>query len=194
MMAAALQDIDEALQIGIHVVVRMPKRMAHAGLGREMHHHREFFRRKQRGDRGAVGEIELDETKPFVTFKLLESRLLERRIVIRRQAVEADNRVPSREQPARHMRADEAGCSRHQDGLVGHRRQSSIPPGLPARSGTLAANAAATGGPTWPRPITAISHPFRTRKTPAAAPAGGLIRFEASPVKFMAEVRMATLF
>src|SRR5688572_4563812 len=106
MVAAAFEDVDEAVEVGVHIVMRMLDRMTHAGLGREMHHNGKFFRRKQRGRRSAVGEIELDETKPLVARELLEARLLERRIVIRRKTVDADDRAAVREQSARHMKAN----------------------------------------------------------------------------------------
>ena len=50
-MAAAFQHVDEALQVGIHVGVRIGQRMAHAGLRGEMDDVGKLVRRKQRRDR-----------------------------------------------------------------------------------------------------------------------------------------------
>ena len=61
---ASLQDIAETFEIGIDVGIGMIDRVAHAGLGREMDHHREAMFGKQRRHRRPVGQIDLHETEP----------------------------------------------------------------------------------------------------------------------------------
>src|SRR5436190_2038724 len=47
-MPAAFQDVGEALQIGVHIGVRLPERMAHAGLGSQMDAKARFLQSLQR--------------------------------------------------------------------------------------------------------------------------------------------------
>ena len=63
-VAAAFQHVDEALDVGIDIGVRIFKRIAHAGLRREMDDMREtVLAANSAATAGAVGEIELDETE-----------------------------------------------------------------------------------------------------------------------------------
>ena len=62
-VAAALEDVGEAGQIGIHIGVRIDQRIAHAGLRREMNHIGKAMLREQRCHALAIGKVELDETE-----------------------------------------------------------------------------------------------------------------------------------
>src|SRR5262249_26336151 len=70
--------------------------------------------------------------------ELVEPRLLERRVVVGVEIVEADDAVAVREQTTRDVEADEAGRAGDEDRLVRHRRahsrHSSMPAGFWARS------------------------------------------------------------
>ena len=130
-VAAAFQHIDEALQIGVDIGVRMRDRMAHAGLRREMHDMRKFVVLEQRRRRVAVGEIELDEVEMVGLREFGAPRFLQRGIVIGRHDVDADHAAALRQQPPRHMKADEAGGAGDEDRCASHHsRHSSIPAGF----------------------------------------------------------------
>ncbi len=102
-LAAAFEHIEEADQIGVDVGVRIDQRIANAGLGGEMHDVGKPVRREQRGHRVAVCEIGLLEAKLRERRKLREPRLLQSRIVVGVEVVEADNTAPLLQQPlARH--------------------------------------------------------------------------------------------
>ena len=58
-VAAAFQDVEEAVEIGVDIGVRVDQRMAHAGLRGEMHDVGKAVLGEQRRDGGAVGKIEL---------------------------------------------------------------------------------------------------------------------------------------
>ena len=102
-MAAAFQDIRKALQIGIDVGMGVGERMAHPGLRGEMDDVGKLLRRKQCGCGGTIGQIELDGPKSGRAVKLLQPRLFESRIVVRRQIVHAHDPAPYLEQAAGHM-------------------------------------------------------------------------------------------
>ncbi len=75
-MAAAFQDIREALQVGIHIGVGIGERMAHSGLRGEMDDVGKFLPRKQCGCSSAIGQVKLEETKSADAVELLQPRLL----------------------------------------------------------------------------------------------------------------------
>src|SRR3569832_1976807 len=89
-IAAALEHVEKADEIGIGVGVRLLDRMAHAGLGREMHDLRETMLRKQPRDRLAIGKIGLDEGEARVVLQQRQARPLQCRIVIGVEIVEPD--------------------------------------------------------------------------------------------------------
>ena len=126
-MAAAFEHIGKALKVGVHIGLRILKRIAHAGLRGEMHDVGKFFRLEQCRNGGAIGEIKLDEAEAVVAFKLLQAGVLERGIVIEREIVDADHRPPTLQQAPRHLRADEAGRASHQHKAVAHGRHRSGP-------------------------------------------------------------------
>ena len=128
-MAAAFKHVGEALQIGVHVGVRMIERIAYAGLGGEMDHMRELSGLEHRVDGAAIGKVQLDETETVVALELPEAGLLEGGIVIGRQAIDAHHVAAVLQQTARHMEADEARSTGDQHRSPGHGRPSSAPCG-----------------------------------------------------------------
>ena len=123
-VTAAFQDIGEADQIGVDIGIRVGQRVAHAGLGGEMHDVWKAVLGEQRGHGGAVGEIELGEAEACELGELGEPRLLQLGIVIGIEIVEPDNGAALLAQAAGDVIADEAGRPGHQNGLVSHRRFS----------------------------------------------------------------------
>ena len=63
---AALQNIDEAFEVGIDIGVRMVDRMTHAGLGREVDYDLETVLREQRRHCRTIGKVGLHETESRV--------------------------------------------------------------------------------------------------------------------------------
>ena len=105
---ASFQNIDEAFEIGVDVSVGMVDRIAHAGLGREVDHHREPMPGKQRGHRRTIRKIGLHETELRILAQDVQPRLLQRRIVIIVEIVQADDMAAFRQQLAGDMKADKA--------------------------------------------------------------------------------------
>ena len=120
-MPATFQHVEEAADIGVRVGVRVDQRMAHAGLGGEIHHIGKAVGREQAppSPRGRQGRS--SRTGSWETPELRQPRLFEPRIVIRVEVVEADHVVPIRQQAAGDMHADEPGRS----GDENHVRQDS---------------------------------------------------------------------
>src|SRR5450756_257612 len=118
---ASLQDIEEAFEIGVDIGMGVIDRMAHAGLGRKMHHRRETVLGKQTSNRRTVGEIELHETKARMLAQDVEPRLLQGRIVIAVEVVQADDIPAFGQELAGDVEADETRRSRDQNCLIRHR-------------------------------------------------------------------------
>ncbi len=62
-VAAALQHVEEALEIGVDIDMRIVHRIAHAGLGGEMDDLRKTVLQEQVRGRGAVGQVARDEAE-----------------------------------------------------------------------------------------------------------------------------------
>src|SRR6185312_2748567 len=95
--------------------------MAHARLRGEMDDVRKAMLRKQLRHPIAVGEIAFDELKSRQPAKFGKARLFQLGIVIIVEIVEADDGAPALQQPARDMKADEAGGAGDKDRSVSHR-------------------------------------------------------------------------
>ena len=79
---------------------------------------------EQRGGAGAIGEVELDEFEALQLPQFSEPRLLETHVVIGRQTVDADDRPALLKQPARDVKADEAGRTGDKNRSFAHGRHS----------------------------------------------------------------------
>src|SRR6476620_7527225 len=108
-VAAALQHVEKALEIGIGVSLRMLDRVAHAGLRGQMHDLGKSVLRKQRRDRLAVGKIGLHEGEAGIAPQQLEPRLLQSGIVIAVEIVESDDGPAFAQKLPGDVKADEAG-------------------------------------------------------------------------------------
>src|ERR1043166_6110502 len=101
--------------------------MAHAGLSGKVHDRGKTMGGEQRRRAGTIRQIELRETKARETRELRKPRLLEFRIVIGVEIVDADDRVPFA-QAARNMKANESRRTGDEDRLGrGHERASLAP-------------------------------------------------------------------
>src|SRR4051812_37519187 len=91
-----------------------------------------------------IGKIKLHECKARQLLQLTEPCLLQRRVVVGIEVVEADHRLPGLQQAARDVEANEPGRAGHQN--WSYSRHSSIPFGLLARS-SLALTSSTTPSP-----------------------------------------------
>src|SRR5579862_1471090 len=135
-VAAAFEDIGEADQVCIDVGIRIDGRMGDAGLRGKMQHVAEVLPGKQRGHRAAVREIALMEMERRAVLELGQPRLLQARVVIGVEVVEAMNGPTVGKEPARQMKANEAGSAGHKNGLV-----HPVVPGQPCSISPLTAAA-----------------------------------------------------
>src|SRR5689334_10999754 len=69
-------------------------------------------------ERRLVGKVDLDEPEGVAIFRFQERKAIALQLdaVIIAEAIDADDRRAALEQPPAQMKADEAGCSRHQNG------------------------------------------------------------------------------
>ena len=118
---AAFEHVEEAGEVGVRIGMRIDQRMAHARLRGEMHDVGKAVRREQIRHRLAVGEVDLLELGKPGTRRARASRAcLQCRIVVVIEVVEADHLVPVREQPLRHVHADEAGRTGDENRVACH--------------------------------------------------------------------------
>ena len=90
-VAAAFQDVEEADEIGVHIGMRVDQRMPDAGLRGEMDHERKAMLGEQGRGGGAIRQIQPHEFEILGARELLQPRFLQRRIVIRREVIDADH-------------------------------------------------------------------------------------------------------
>ena len=98
----------------------MIDRVAHARLRGEMNHMCKPVPLEQREQRFTIGEIDLLEFEPVVVLQDGEPRVLQGRIVVGVQIVEADDGAPLLQQPLGDMKADEARRARDQHRILRH--------------------------------------------------------------------------
>src|SRR5882672_1539487 len=114
----------------------MLDRIAHAGLGREVHHESKTMLRKQCGDRRTIREIGRHETELRMAAQDIQTGLLQGRIVVTVEIVEPDNGPALRQQPAGDMKPDKTCRTRDEYCSIRHRApKGSVP--QHQRSGVL---------------------------------------------------------
>src|SRR5882672_3625539 len=101
MAAAALEDVERAEYIAGNIAVRILERVAHAGLGAEVHDALEFLAREELGHARLVGEVELHETKAALAVQLRQARALERDVVVVIEVIQSDDLIAARQQAPR---------------------------------------------------------------------------------------------
>src|SRR5438093_6402687 len=114
-VAATLQDVLEAEDVGVDVGVGVFHRVAHAGLRREMHDALWFVLAEKVLDGIGIADVSMDEREGARLSKLVEPRFLEPRVVIRIEVVDADDGLAAVEQPLRSVKANEAGRAGDED-------------------------------------------------------------------------------
>lgn len=121
-VAAGLEDVEEADDVRADVAFRVRDGVAHARLRRKVHNDARLELREQRVKRNLVGDVEPAEGESAsVLGKHPEPLLLERRVVVVRHAVRADDaRVFHGVKDMLGKKAsDESGRSRYENCLVG---------------------------------------------------------------------------
>src|SRR6185312_10404639 len=120
-MTAALQHVEETLDIGVDIVMGMVDRMPHPRLRGKMHHLDKAVLREQGLHRPAIGEVELDEAELGLTLKYGKPGLFQSRIVVMVEVIDADDGASASQQTLRDVKPDEAGSSCHENQVIRHR-------------------------------------------------------------------------
>src|SRR5450756_527251 len=92
-MAAAFEDVEESVEIGVRIGIGVNQRMPNARLGGEMDDERKAMLGEQRRGGGTVRQIQPNKLEILGAGELPQPRLLELRVVVRREIVNADNAV-----------------------------------------------------------------------------------------------------
>src|SRR5580704_14153972 len=121
LMPTALENVERAGDVALHVGMRCLDRIAHARLSPKMHHTLEFFLCEAARHTCGVRAIKLNEAKARLLLKQSEACLLQGDVVVVIEIVEANDLVAALEQTPRRMKTDEARGSGDQDL---HRRPS----------------------------------------------------------------------
>ena len=119
MMTAALQQIDEAHDVGVHIGVGIFKGIAHTGLSRQVDHHVKGFAAKKVVHRGTVGQIDLRKGKPLPGFQLFQAVALQVDVVVVVEVVQSHHLDAVIQQAPGQVKTDEAGRSRNEDMVEG---------------------------------------------------------------------------
>lgn len=121
-VAAGLEDVEEADDVRMDVTLRVRDRITNARLRRKVHDDVRLAFGKQRVQRSLVRDVNLAEHKAFAVLREhLEPLFLERRVVIVRDAVRADDARAFKgvKDMLGKKTADKARSSRYEDCLVG---------------------------------------------------------------------------
>ena len=88
-MTASFENVHEALKVGINVSMRVRQRITNTSLCGEVNDGRKLSLRKELLNGFAVGNIEMVEIEPAAFRQPVQSRLLELRVVIGSEIVDA---------------------------------------------------------------------------------------------------------
>ena len=110
---ARLEDVEKPGPVAVQVGVGVLQRIAHAGLCGQMDDLRDLGLREQRIDRRLVGDVDRAQIQAAAQGR--DPVMLDLRIVVVVKVVDADHGIAAREQAARHVGADEAGCAGEQN-------------------------------------------------------------------------------
>ena len=125
-LAAALDDVQEAGDVALHVQMRVLGGIADAGLGGKVHDPGEAFAAEQGLHGLAVRKLDLLEAEVRIALQQLQARELQPRIVVGVEVVEAGHVLAALQQRARGVKADETGRTGDQE--LHALRQTVAPP------------------------------------------------------------------
>ena len=127
-MADRLQDRKLAADVGFDIGAGILQRITHPGLRREMQDGGAVRQpADDPRDLRRVRDVDLLEPEPSVCRQPVQPGFLQRRIVVGVQIVDADDRVPTRQQGGGATHADKAGDAGDQDGHGGMQAGSEAP-------------------------------------------------------------------
>lgn len=121
-VAAGFENVEEANDVRMDVTFRVRDGIADARLRRKIHNDVRLAFGKQRVQRSLVRDVNLAESEAFAVLREhLEPLFLERRVVVVRDAVRADNARAFKgvKDMLRKKTADKTRSSRHEDCLIG---------------------------------------------------------------------------
>ncbi len=112
---AALQDVAETDQVGVDIGRRVLQRVAHPGLGRQVHHPLRAMLAKHPVHRRAVGDVLANLGIARVVLRARQARLFQRDIVIVVEVVNANDLVAALQQAQGEGTANKTGTAGDQD-------------------------------------------------------------------------------
>src|SRR4029450_12509297 len=118
---AAFEQVQESDDIRDHVRARLDECLTDSGLRRQMDDFPRTVAAEEIPRPLLVGEVEPLREKSVVARQLGKAGFLEREVVVRREAVNAEDRTSFLEQALRHVEADETGRAGDED-RGGHRQ------------------------------------------------------------------------
>jgi len=110
-VAAALQEVGETNDVGLHVSHGVFQAVAHPGLGRHVHHMGELVVGEQRFHVLAIREVDLEEGELVVALKNFQAVLFKGHGIIIIEIVQTDNGMSHLEKTLAEMEADESGSA-----------------------------------------------------------------------------------
>ena len=115
MMAARLEDVEEADDVRVDIRTRMVDAVPHASLRCEIDDNVRLILLEQRRDRRLIRQVALDKRERRILAQNLQPALLQADIVVVIDIIKADNRRPESQQPLREMKTDESRSASDQD-------------------------------------------------------------------------------
>ncbi len=123
--ARHLQNDEMPHHIRLDIGEGIDQRVPDARLCREVHHARHLRAElSHREQRGAVGDIEMQEGEAAPALQPGQAGALQPRVVVRRQVVDTDHLLATRKKRLGHMHADEPGHTGEKDGHARTSRSS----------------------------------------------------------------------
>ena len=110
---ATFKNIKESVDIGVQIRMRIINGISNARLGSEVNHSIEWILMKNLRNSTAVREIRFEKGEIFQSLQRLQSRVLQRRIIVRVYVVDPDDVVACGTQFMGHGTSDKPCCTRH---------------------------------------------------------------------------------
>lgn len=110
---ATFKDIEESVDIGVQIRVRVVNRISNTCLGSEVNDSVEWILMENVCNRITVGEISFEKGEVFQSPQRLESRVLQCRIIVRVDVVDPDYLMPCSTQFMGYGTSDKPCSTRH---------------------------------------------------------------------------------